>query len=90
MSNRLFKVTYHDREELEQAASYLEVAARVSPQAGEPITLFVDGSDGASLYTTASGVRILNGLFRVPGGDAIAPRDLPTDAVHRFGPLPRR
>ena len=91
MSNQLFKVTYHDREELEQAASYLEVASRVSPQVGEAVTLFVDGqASGHSIYTTASGVRILHGLFRVPGGEPMAWKDLPADAVHRFGPLQRK
>ena len=90
MTNQLFKVTYRDREELEQAASYLEVASRVSPQVGEAVTLFVDSGAGPCLYTTASGIRILHGLFRVPDGDPIAWRDLPADVVHRFGPLQRR
>ena len=87
MSDRLFKVSFAGRDELDQAASYLEVAAR-SPDFASAITVFVDADplNGRSLYTTAVGIRVLNGFVRVGAGVPLPPKDLPTDVVRRCGP----
>ena len=86
MSDVLFRVTFDDRDQLEQAASYVEVAGRTTPARAAQLGLFTDGEPpGLSLYTNETGLRLLHGMFGTPPAERIWLRDLPPDAIRRFG-----
>ncbi len=86
MTDVLFKVTFDERDQLEQAASYVEVAGRTTPALAAQLLLFTDGEPpGRSLYTNETGLRLLHGMFGTPPAERIRLRDLPAGTVRRFG-----